>query len=160
MCGIFGIIDYGENKKLTEKEINTVFKGLSARGPDDKKYHLEQNMEFLFTRLSIIDTKMGMQPHFDTKKNNITIANGEIYNHMEIRDEILKNNLNFRTNSDIEVIPHLIEIYDDPKKWLNLIEGQFAIANWDKKNKKLILLTENELIFKTKKHRKKEDRDI
>ena len=51
----------------------------------------------------------------------------------------MKNNSNFRTESDIEVIPHLINLYEDPIEWLELIEGQFAIANWDKKNKRLIL---------------------
>ncbi len=70
-------------------------------------------------KISIIDTKMGMQPHFDTYKNNITIANGEIYNHREI-EKLLKNNSNFRTESDIEVIPHLINLYEDPIEWLRV----------------------------------------
>ena len=139
MCGIFGIVTHGPSENLSENQIKSVFEGLSARGPDDKKYYSDQNMEFLFTRLSIIDTEMGMQPHFDTDKDNITIANGEIYNHREIREKLLKNNRSFRTKSDIEVIPHLINDYKDSMEWLEIIEGQFAIANWNKKNKKLIL---------------------
>ncbi|RMD59509.1 MAG: asparagine synthase (glutamine-hydrolyzing), partial [Nitrospirae bacterium] len=86
---------------------------------------------------SIIDPLGGWQPLYNEDKNIVLIANGEIYNYIEIRQMLKDKGHNFRTKSDCEVIPHLYEEYGiDCVKHLR---GMFALALWDVLNKRLLL---------------------
>ena len=94
MCGHISI--YYKNKEADGVIIRQLTKKIIHRGPDDTGYFIKDNIAFGFNRLSIIDLEGGNQPF--KKENKTIIFNGEIYNHKELRKELLKNN-KFTTNS-------------------------------------------------------------
>ncbi|MEM7817922.1 MAG: asparagine synthase (glutamine-hydrolyzing) [Candidatus Aenigmatarchaeota archaeon] len=98
----------------------------------------DKNVALGSRRLAIIDIKSGKQPIYNEKKNVWVVHNGEIYNFLELREELIKLGHNFYTKSDTEVIVHAYE------EWgincLEKLNGMFAFAIWDKKRKTLILV--------------------
>lgn len=131
MCGIAGIfyrsgqtVDKGVLKKMTDI--------IHHRGPDGEGHWLNQkgNIGFGHRRLSIIDlSDNGKQPmHYLDGRYTITF-NGEIYNYIEIKEQLLKQGYKFRSDSDTEV---LLALYDRKKeKCLEDLDGMFAFAIWD-----------------------------
>jgi asparagine synthase (glutamine-hydrolysing) len=107
------------------------------RGPDDEGYYRKDNIGLAFRRLSIIDLQTGNQPIHNEDKTVWVTFNGEIYNYVELREELIKQGHNFYTKSDTEVIVHLYEEYgnDFPLS----LNGMYAIALWDEKNETLLL---------------------
>ena len=103
MCGIAGISLSKENKIL-QKKFRKIKKLLKHRGPNDDGVFENKNLSLIHTRLSIIDLQNGVQPI--KSKNNVLIANGEIYNDLEIRKEFTK--FKFSTKSDSESILALV----------------------------------------------------
>jgi asparagine synthase (glutamine-hydrolysing) len=121
MCGILAIIGKGKDKELV-KEMS---KRMSHRGPDESDIHITENGHILsHERLSIIDLHSGKQP-IQGCDTAWMVHNGEIYNHQELRDTILKEHT-FRSKSDSEVIVHLYEKlgYD----FVHLLDGDFAFV--------------------------------
>lgn len=121
MCGILAIIGKGKDKELV-KELS---KRMSHRGPDESDIHITENGHILsHERLSIIDLHSGKQP-IQGCDTAWMVHNGEIYNHQELRDTILKDHT-FRSKSDSEVIVHLYEKlgYD----FVQLLDGDFAFV--------------------------------
>lgn len=88
-------------------------------------------------RLSIIDLKTGDQPMFSEDRSIITMVNGELYNFREVRAELEKKGHKFATQTDVEIVPHLYQIYGED--FVDHLNGMFAISLWDTKNQKLIL---------------------
>ncbi len=107
------------------------------RGPDDDGYYINNNIGLGQRRLSIIDLSTGKQPMHNEDKTLWVIFNGEIFNYLELREELEKKGHHFYTHSDTEVIVHAYEQFG--KDFLHHFNGQFAIALWDDKNKELIL---------------------
>jgi asparagine synthase (glutamine-hydrolysing) len=138
MCGISGYIS---NKSLLNVNgIDHTLKLMSRRGPDSSKYYKEdfgsKELALLHTRLSIIDlNKRASQPFED--KNFMVIFNGEIYNYIEIREDLKKKNYRFQTNSDTEVLLKSYQEYGS--KCVDHFEGMWAFAIWDSKKKNLFL---------------------
>ncbi len=141
MCGISGFIDF--NQKSSKDILVHMADALTHRGPDDSGYEFfeENNAQvgFGFRRLSIIDLSAhGHQPMFSEDKNLAIIFNGEIYNFREIRSELESEGYRFVSNSDTEVI---LQSY---QKWgtacVKKFIGMFAIAIYDKINRKIILI--------------------
>lgn len=134
MCGISGYIS---NKNLLNVNgIDHTLKLISRRGPDSSKYYKEdfgsKELALLHTRLSIIDlNKRASQPFED--KNFMVIFNGEIYNYIEIREDLKKKNYRFQTNSDTEVLLKSYQEYGS--KCVDHFEGMWAFAIWDSKKK-------------------------
>jgi len=121
MCGILAIIGKGKDEELVKK----LSKRMSHRGPDESDLHITENGNILsHERLSIIDLHSGKQPIKGTK-NAYMVHNGEIYNHQELRDGILKDHT-FRTKSDSEVIVHLYEEFG--YDFCHLLDGDFAFV--------------------------------
>jgi asparagine synthase (glutamine-hydrolysing) len=121
MCGILAIIGKGKDEKLVQQ----LSKRMSHRGPDESDIHITENGHFLaHERLSIVDLHTGKQPIQGTSTAWM-IHNGEIYNHQELRDTILRNHT-FRTTSDSEVIVHLYEEFG--YDFCNLLDGMFAFV--------------------------------
>jgi len=121
MCGILAIIGKGKDEKLVQQ----LSKRMSHRGPDESDIHITEKGHFLaHERLSIVDLHTGKQPIQGTSSAWM-IHNGEIYNHQELRDTILKNHI-FRTTSDSEVIVHLYEEFG--YDFCNLLDGMFAFV--------------------------------
>jgi asparagine synthase (glutamine-hydrolysing) len=137
MCGFAGIYnlteDHDSRYALVEKMIDSV----SYRGPDDKNIYLDEHIAFAHTRLSIIDIAGGRQPMFNEDGTVCVIFTGEIFNYRELRVDLRRSGHKFKTESDTEVLVHLYEDYDT--EFVHHLNGQFAIALWDKINKKMIL---------------------
>jgi asparagine synthase (glutamine-hydrolysing) len=121
MCGILAIIGKGKDEKLVQQ----LSKRMSHRGPDESDIHITENGHFLaHERLSIVDLHTGKQPIQGTSSAWM-IHNGEIYNHQELRDTILRNHT-FRTTSDSEVIVHLYEEFGHD--FCNFLDGMFSFV--------------------------------
>lgn len=135
MCGIVGILDF--KNKIDEKLIKRMADSIKHRGPDDEGYFFDKNIGLGHRRLSIIDLKTGHQPIFNENKTICIVYNGEIYNFIELREKLEKNNHKFYTNSDTEVIIHAYEEWGE--KCVKRFNGQFAFAIWDSKKKRLFV---------------------
>jgi len=138
MCGIAGIWNFDKepvDSELLLKAVNSMEK----RGPDDFGLEIDLNVGFGHRRLSIIDlSPLGHQPMLDEDKNAMIVFNGEIYNYLELRKELEEEGVNFKSKSDTEV---LLKGYIQwgSKKLFSKCRGMWALAIWDKKNKKIIL---------------------
>jgi asparagine synthase (glutamine-hydrolysing) len=108
------------------------------RGPDDEGFFSNDRISLAMRRLSIIDVETGKQPVHNEDRTIWTVFNGEIYNYPELRTELGKKGHSFYTDhSDTEVIVHLYEEYG--LDFVHKINGMFAIALWDERQKRLVL---------------------
>lgn len=131
MCGITGFTS--ENKEL----IRRMCEVLQHRGPDDEGYYFDSNISLGSRRLSIIDLKTGHQPIYNEDQSIVVVHNGEIYNFLELRNELERRGHRFYTNSDTEVIVHSYEEWGET--CTKRFNGMFAFAIWDANEKKLLL---------------------
>jgi asparagine synthase (glutamine-hydrolysing) len=133
MCGIFGIVSSRVDKKQVETSTNT----LSHRGPDDSGYYIGEGIGLGHRRLSIIDLEGGHQPIFNEDRSKCIIFNGEIYNFMELREQLISRGHRFSTRGDTETILHSYEEWGE--SCVEHFRGMFAFAIWDSKEKILFL---------------------
>ena len=112
MCGINGFFS------LTKFDKNNIFmmnECINHRGPDDDGVFIENNKDYFLAlgmkRLSIIDLDSGSQPIFSDDKNIMIFFNGEIYNYLSLKNNMISEGINFYSNSDTEVILKLYENY-------------------------------------------------
>ena len=132
MCSISGFT--WDNPDLIKK-MNEL---LSYRGPDDTGVFIDDLISLGHNRLSIIDlSKAGHQPMPDKDEDLWIVYNGEVYNFMEIREDLETKGYTFNSNTDTEVILYAYKEYG--AECLNLFNGMFAFAIWDTKNKELFL---------------------
>ncbi len=135
MCGIAGILDY--NNDISSDIIKSMLAKIQYRGPDESGIYIGDNIGIGNVRLSIIDIANGQQPMSNDDRNLWIVYNGEIFNYIELRDELVKLGYKFKTSSDTEV---LIKLYEEYKEeCLNKLNGQFAFAIWDKEKNELFL---------------------
>ena len=135
MCGIAGIIAR-ENEDL-DYNLNEMIKALSHRGPDAHGTYKDENVFFGHSRLSIIDLlPRSNQPMSDAETNFTIIFNGEIYNFLDVKEEI-GNLYNFQTQSDTEVL--LAGYINYGEKILEKINGCFSFAIYDKIKRKVFI---------------------
>ena len=142
MCGITGFYS-----KISSNFNNIILKMNSAithRGPDSNNIWQDKNSGIFFghQRLSILDlSTAGNQPMVSNSGRHIITYNGEIYNHLEIRKELNKINLNikWKSNTDTETLLVALEFWGF-EKTLKKIIGMFAFGLWDKRNRSLILV--------------------
>ena len=133
MCGIAGII--GPNK--SEISISTMLERISHRGPDGLFYWHDRNVSFGHARLSIIDlSSAANQPMIDPATGNVIIFNGEIYNYIELREQ-LRNEYTFITGSDTEVILAAYSCFG--LGMFSRLRGMFAFAIYDPYLNKVLL---------------------
>jgi len=137
MCGIAGIINLSNHIAPSRRELKNMIEMLRHRGPDDYGYYTDDNIGLAHARLSIIDLAGGHQPMSDAQENIWIVFNGEIFNFIELRQDLIKSGFVFKTRSDTEVIIHLYRKYG--LDFVNHLNGQFAIALWDKQKKRLVL---------------------
>jgi len=142
MCGITGFWDLNKKRsKDLDVNIKNMTDCLYNRGPDDKGFWIDKKncIAFGHRRLSILElTKLGKQPMFSKNKRFVISYNGEIYNYLEIKEELKKEGKYFKSNCDTEVLIESIDSWGI-EKTLNKIAGMFSFAVWDNKNKKLYL---------------------
>ena len=135
MCGICGMFDTKNKHRIERAVVENMTDKLFHRGPDAAGYYIKDNIAFGFTRLSIIDLEGGMQPLCSEDNSIALICNGEIYNHLELRKDLISKGHKFKTNCDVEVILHLYE--DNGTDFINELNGQFAFAIFDSRENKL-----------------------
>ena len=96
------------------------------RGPDDYGEYVDLGVALFSNRLSIIDLEHGHQPIFSEDENLVIVFNGEIYNFMDLRQDLDKAGHKFRTRTDTEVILHGFEQYGT--EIFAMLDGMFAVA--------------------------------
>ncbi len=137
MCGIAGIFVAGEGTPPDIERVRAMGATIHHRGPDDEGIHVEGPIGLAHRRLAIIGVATGHQPLFDADRRFAIIFNGEIYNYLELREELIAKGHRFRTDSDTEVI---LEAY---RAWgpasTSRLRGMFAYAIWDSRERTLFL---------------------
>jgi asparagine synthase (glutamine-hydrolysing) len=113
-------------------------RALLHRGPDEEGYHEEPGVGLGHRRLSIIDLSGGQQPLCNEDASVWVTFNGEIFNYVELRDDLEKRGHRFKTRSDTETIVHLYE--EKGLDFIDALNGQFALALWDRRNRRLVLV--------------------
>ena len=147
MCGIAGYynpkINFSENPKKNINILNNMIKTMKMRGPDEDGYSVIGNCCLAHTRLSIIDLKDGKQPMKVSCHGLFyhIIFNGEIYNHPEIKDELLSLGYVFHTKSDTEIIANAFIQWG--AGFVKRLNGIFAIAIYDEKRNMLYLFRDH-----------------
>lgn len=138
MCGINGIISRSENIHLSDalKKMNSV---INHRGPDDSGVYIDNDnrIGIGMARLSIIDLDHGHQPMFNDTQSLAIVFNGEIYNFLDLKSDLEKLGVLFKTNSDTEVILRLFEKFGVES--FKLLDGMFAFSIYDIKAQKIYI---------------------
>ena len=137
MCGIAGIAFTETSRRAEPMLLHRMTQAIRHRGPDGDGFHVAPGVGLGMRRLAIIDPTTGDQPLANEDGSIVVICNGEIYNHLELREQLLAKGHTFRTTSDTEVIVHLYE--DEPETFLDRLRGMFAIALWDAARRRLTL---------------------
>lgn len=133
MCGICGFT--GDSYPSV---IRRMTNAIRHRGPDDCGFLETKEITLGMRRLAIVDLETGQQPVFNEDQSIAVVFNGEIYNHLELREALQRAGHHFRTHhSDTEILVHLYEQEGDA--FLKKLNGMFAIALWDQKRKRLLL---------------------
>jgi asparagine synthase (glutamine-hydrolysing) len=136
MCGIAGIFDRSGapvDRRLLERMTTAV----AHRGPDGEGYFIDQEIGLGHRRLSIIDIDGGAQPIANADGSLQIVFNGEIYNYLELREELVALGHRFKTRSDTEVIVHAYEQWGTAG--VDRLNGMFAFAIWDTRRRTLLL---------------------
>jgi len=138
MCGIFGFLSTESfSRKKMETMLDIGMERINHRGPDGRGMWLSESSQVALghVRLSVIDIEHGAQPMQTSNGRYSIVFNGEIYNFIELRQELGKEN--FHTNSDTEVILRAFERWGEEA--VTRFRGMFAIAIWDDKEQRLFL---------------------
>lgn len=148
MCGICGAVWTSAQKQVDLETLNRATNALTKRGPDDcsvMRVPLDQGVPLEekgvglgHRRLAIIDlSSAGRQPFVNDAQTVYMTFNGEIYNYVEIREELKRRGRTFRTETDVEVLMKLYEEYG--VDCLPKLNGMFALAIWDARERRLLL---------------------
>lgn len=138
MCGICGKLYFNGDRKIDPGLIDSMTDVMEHRGPDDRGTFIGKGVGLGHRRLSIIDlSPLGHQPMTNEDGTVAVVFNGEIYNYLELRGELLKLGHKFRSSTDTEVIVHAYEEYG--KEFPSRFNGMFAIGIWDSAKKELLL---------------------
>jgi len=136
MCGIAGV--YSRNDQpVDERILKQMIEAIPYRGPDAQAVWSSGPIGLAHARLSIIDLATGQQPMHSRSQLLTVCFNGEIFNYVELRDELRRKGHNFQTDSDTEVLLHLYE--EDGEEMVHRLNGQWAFAIWDARRKRLFL---------------------
>jgi len=137
MCGIAGIYSPSLRIPSFHDTLKRMLARIHYRGPDECGIVTGKNLLMGNVRLNIIDLQGGTQPVCDQSERYWIVFNGEIFNYIELREELEKKGYWFKTKSDTEVLVQLYAVYGE--SCLTKLNGQFAFAIWDKKTHELFL---------------------
>ena len=137
MCGICGQLILDDSGPAGPGRLRGMLDRMVHRGPDDEGTYAQGPVALGMRRLSIIDVAGGHQPIFNEDRSKVLIFNGEIYNYVELREDLLRRGHRFATHSDTEVIVHLYE--EKGARCVDDLNGMFAFALWDAKDGTLFL---------------------
>src|SRR5574343_638712 len=139
MCGFAGFLSFhpgrypaGERARI----LRAMSAAISHRGPDDEQFYDDGVLSLVFRRLSLVDMERGAQPFFNAVRSLLLVANGEIYNHLALRDS-LRGRARFATGSDCEAALHAFAHWGTDA--IGRCHGMFAMAFWDVRARRLTL---------------------
>lgn len=135
MCGIAGIIDSKiEDKGIVVKDmVSRIF----HRGPDEDGFFIDENVALGMRRLSIIDLSTGKQPIFSPDRKFVIFLNGEIYNYLELKEDLILKGHIFETQGDTEVILHMYMEYG--LSMIPKLRGMFVFSIYHTETKEIII---------------------
>ncbi len=136
MCGIAGFLN-ADGNAAEPGVLHRMISMLHHRGPDAVGVHVDRNAGLAHARLSIIDLSGGAQPMHNEDRSLWITFNGEIFNYVELREDLQKKGHTFATRSDTEVILHLYE--EKGPDCVHYMNGQWAFAIWDSNRRNLFL---------------------
>ena len=138
MCGIAGIVGLSASAAVPNRDaLIRMASALYHRGPDEFGVYRDDRAGLAHARLSIIDLETGQQPMADEGDTTWIVFNGEIFNYVELREELVALGHRFRTHSDTEVVVHAYRAWGDAA--FERFNGQWAVALWDSIAKRLVL---------------------
>ena len=137
MCGIAGILNLEKGNPGRPELLEGMLRTIIHRGPDEDGTLIDGELAMGMRRLSIIDLADGKQPIQNEDGRYSVILNGEIYNYIELRNDLQSRGHKFRTNSDTEVIVHLFEEYGEG--CVEHLRGMFGFAIWDHQQHELFI---------------------
>lgn len=136
MCGIAGTY-HSDGSSADRELVERMTRSIAHRGPDGAGFHFDREVGLGHRRLSIIDLEGGSQPIFNEDDSIAVVFNGEIYNYIELRQELEQAGHRFRTHSDTEVIVHGYEQWGTA--CVGRFNGMFSFALWDSNRRRLFL---------------------
>jgi asparagine synthase (glutamine-hydrolysing) len=137
MCGIAGVFGLDGRPVPPGVDVVTMAEALAHRGPDDAGAYQDPAVRLGFRRLAFLDLPGGNQPHHSPDGTVVAVANGEIFNHEELRSRLAGRGHVFRTGVDTEVLVHLYLEYGPDL--VDHLDGQFAFAIYDARRRRLVL---------------------
>ncbi len=135
MCGICGVVS--SSAVGDEQLVGRMQRGLLHRGPDGEGSFITDHVHLGMRRLSIIDLSGAWQPLYNEDRSLALVANGEIYNYVELRQRLQRLGHRFGTEGDCETILHLYEEFG--LDCVQHLRGMFAFALWDSRKQRLLL---------------------
>lgn len=145
MCGIAGILEFGRDARADASALREMCQVMAHRGPDDDGFYTDGPVGIGMRRLSIVDLATGHQPISNEDGSLWIVFNGEIYNHLSLREQLIARGHAYRTHSDTETIVHLYEEYG--RDCVQHLRGMFAFAIWDR-NKRTLFIARDRLGIK------------
>ena len=135
MCGFAGVYD----KTGVEKyDMTAMMKLIYHRGPDEQRIKITGDTVIGFARLAIIDLEGGSQPMQSDDKTITLAMNGEVYNYVELREELVNKGVSFKTSSDTEVLLQMYMNYG--LEMLSKLQGMYGIVIVDEKKDEILLI--------------------
>lgn len=137
MCGIAGVVGERNDGRIDQATIHQMCQTIVHRGPDDEGVFVQNGVGLGMRRLSVIDLAGGHQPIFNEDRSIAVVLNGEIYNFLELRQQLESRGHQFCSQSDTEVIVHLYE--EIGSDCVSKLRGMFGIALFDARQRRLLL---------------------
>src|SRR2546425_5797535 len=137
MCGIVGVLELDGSRAPSRHVLESMTAAIAHRGPDEHGIWVDGCVGLAARRLRVVDLVTGQQPLANEDGSVRLVANGEIYNAGELRDDLRRKGHLFTTRTDTEVILHAYE--DEGPACLERLEGMFAFALWDGRRQRLLL---------------------
>src|ERR1035441_4398168 len=127
MCGIAGILEFGRDARASAAALREMCGVIRHRGPDDDGFYTDGAVGIGMRRLSIVDVAGGHQPISNEDGTLSIVFNGEIYNHLALREQLIARGHSYRTHSDTETVIHLFEEYG--ADCVQHLRGMFAFED-------------------------------
>jgi len=137
MCGIAGILEFGRDARANAAALREMCRVITHRGPDDDGFYTDGALGIGMRRLSIVDVAGGHQPISNEDGTLWIVFNGEIYNHLALREQLIARGHRYSTHSDTETVIHLFEEYGED--CVQHLRGMFAFAIWNRNTKTLFI---------------------
>jgi asparagine synthase (glutamine-hydrolysing) len=137
MCGIAGVVGERNDSRVDRAMVHQMCQTMVHRGPDDEGIFVQNGVGLGMRRLSVIDLAGGHQPIFNEDRSIAVVLNGEIYNFLELRQQLESRGHRFSSQSDTEVIVHLYE--EIGSDCVSKLRGMFGFALFDTRQRRLLL---------------------